>query len=421
MPAMADTTSPSPVFVPPPAYFEEALADAECLLKYAAESGMSVDDATRNSVLQARAASNSEWTEEAAANLMTALTVLAALAKPVTAASLKACQSEIAPTVRSYLITAICLAALIVPFSMASFLVSAISNTLRNDISTANDLAVKLDTQIRPPDSGASAAPSPAAASPTTAPEATPMPTMALRRKAAEEAPAEPVKAEQRSRFVPCYVSSASATPAPLPPGVNQGEMIEELQQYASLIRSIDARARQLNAFVFKYEGDPCNGIRNNPAALHRVFELPAGLPNLAQATDDRTAVYQEVRYFAQSLLDDTSFYYGAITICLLPALYALLGTCAYLLRTFEQQMSTQTFIPSGANSARFLIAGIGGAVVGLFNNFAITKGASIPPLAIAFLVGYGVDVFFAFLEGMLQTFTRSAPAPSRPAQPDAK
>jgi len=104
---MADTTSPSPVFVPPPAYFEEALADAECLLKYAAESGMSVDDATRNSVLQARAASNSEWTEEAAANLMTALTVLAALAKPVTAASLKACQSEIAPTVRSYLITAI--------------------------------------------------------------------------------------------------------------------------------------------------------------------------------------------------------------------------------------------------------------------------------------------------------------------------
>ena len=66
-------------------------------------------------------------------------------------------------------------------------------------------------------------------------------------------------------------------------------------------------------------------------------------------------------------------------------------------------------------------IQGIGGAVVGLFNNFAITKGASIPPLAIAFLVGYGVDVFFAFLEGMLQTFTRSAPSPSRPAQPDAK
>jgi hypothetical protein len=48
--------------------------------------------------------------------------------------------------------------------------------------------------------------------------------------------------------------------------------------------------------------------------------------------------------------------------------------------------------MPSIANSARFLIAGIGGAVVGLSNNFTITQGASIPPLAIAFLVGYAVD-----------------------------
>jgi hypothetical protein len=101
------------------------------------------------------------------------------------------------------------------------------------------------------------------------------------------------------------------------------------------------------------------------------------------------------------------SFYYGAVTVCLLPVLYALLGTCAYLLRTFERQMATRTFIPSGANSARFLIAGIGGAVVGLFNNFTIGQGASIPPLAIAFLVGYAVDVFFAFLEGLLQAFTK--------------
>ena len=103
------------------------------------------------------------------------------------------------------------------------------------------------------------------------------------------------------------------------------------------------------------------------------------------------------------------SFFYGAITVCLLPALYALLGTCAYLLRTFERQMTTRTFTPSIADSARFLIAAIGGAVVGLFNNFTIGQGASIPPLAIAFLVGYAVDVFFAFLEGMLQTFTKSS------------
>ena len=81
--------------------------------------------------------------------------------------------------------------------------------------------------------------------------------------------------------------------------------------------------------------------------------------------------------------------------------------------------MSTRTFTPSAANSARFLIAAIGGAVVGLFNNFVVTQEASIPPLALAFLVGYAVDVFFAFLEGFLKAFTKNvtpihaAPQPS--------
>ena|ERR1035441_810938 len=403
MPAMPETTAPSPVFAAPPAYFAEALTDAERLLKYAAESGMSIDDATRDSILQARAASSSSgWTEETAANLLTALTTLAALAKPVTAASLKACQDEIKPTVRIYLRSAIFLAVFIVPFSVASFLVSSLSTAIRSDISTANDLAVKLNKQTRPPQ------PQPLTAVPTTAvPRNTASQTVA---SPASTVPPPPT-------FMPCSVSSTPGPVVPLPIGVNSDDVILELQQYATLTRSIYARARQLNALVVWSEGDPCRDIRNNPAALHQVFELPAGLPNFIQAADDRTAVYQEVRYFAQSLLDDTSSYYGAITIGILPVLYALLGTCAYLLRNFEQQMSARTFIPSQANSARFFIAGIGGGVVGLFNNFAITQGASVSPLAIAFLVGYGVDVFFAFLEGLLQSFTRNTASPAPPAK----
>jgi len=403
MPAVPDTPQPSTVFAAPPAYFAEALTDAEALLKYAAESGMSIDDVTRDSVLQARTASTNGWTEEKAANLITALTTLAALAKPVTATSLKACSDGIAPTVRAYFITAICLAVLIVPFSLASFLVSAISATIRNDIATANALAVKLNTQTR-----TSLPTSPATALTAAAPNG----------MASQAAPIQtPIVAPSRPKFVPCSVASTPAEPATLPPDVNQGDVIVELQQYATTIRSIDARARQLNALVLWAEGDPCHSIRNNPAALHQVFELPSGLPNLVQAADERTAVYQEVRYFAQSLLDDASFYYGAITSCILPALYALLGTCAYLIRSFEQQMSARTFIPSEANAARFLIAGIGGAVVGLFNNLTITQGASIPPLALAFLVGYAVDVFFAFLEGLLQSFTRNPANAAPPAK----
>jgi hypothetical protein len=363
-----DAHSAAPVLAESPAYFAGMLEDAERLLKYAAEFGIEIDQVTRDHVLQARTASGAGWSEQIAANLITALTTLAARVRPVTAASLKACCDETKPTVRNYLTVAIWLAVFIVPFSVASFLAGAISSSIRTDLATANDLAVKLQGQLGYPQQG-------------TAPGAPPT------------FPCSP--------FPP-------ATPQEPPAAVDKNEVITELQLYASTIRSIDAHARQLKVLVPNSEPDPCNSIRKEPAKTHAVFQLPAGLPNLAQAAQDRTTLYQDIRYFAQNLLDDESFCYGAITTCILPVLYALLGTCAYLLRTFEQQMNSRTFIPSEANSARFLIAAIGGAVVGLFNNFNITQGASLSPLALAFLVGYAVDVFFAFLEGLLQMFTHN-------------
>jgi hypothetical protein len=318
----------------PPAYFSGSIDDAERLMKYAAEIGIEVSDETRSAILHARAVFNNGWTEEIAAKLLAALTSLAARLKPVNAESLKAYHDDTRPTVREYLRIAIILACIIVPASVASFMSSALSSTLRADIVTANDLAVKLRSQLGP---------------------APPLP-------------------------------AAGAPAAALPPGVNEADVIAELQQYASTIRVIYARARELNWLILPRERDPYSGERTDDAKRRAKFELPPALTNLYEARDDRTAVYQDVRYFAQTVLNDSSVFYGALTSCVLPVLYALLGTCAYLLRTFEDQMTSRTFTPSVANSARFLIAAIGGAVVGLFNNFTITEQASIPPLALAFL-----------------------------------
>ena len=102
------------------------------------------------------------------------------------------------------------------------------------------------------------------------------------------------------------------------------------------------------------------------------------------------------MRYFGQTLVNFVSVIFAAFTACILPVLYALFGTCAFLLRSYEQK----AYEPP-EDWARFLIAGIGGAVIGLFNNFNLTQ-PSVPPLAIAFLLGYAVDVFFAFLENLL-------------------
>jgi len=74
-----------------------------------------------------------------------------------------------------------------------------------------------------------------------------------------------------------------------------------------------------------------------------------------------------------------------------------------FLGRCFTQQVEARTFAPSYPTPARFIIAAIGGGVVGLFNNFSIGQGLSLLPLAIAFLVGYAANLFFSFLEGSMQ------------------
>ena len=353
----------------PPAYFAEALNDAERLLKYAAEIGIDVDPETRGAILHARAIHCGDWTEEIAAKLLIALTRLAARLRPVTAESLRAYHSDTRATVHTYLRIAIILACVIVPVSLASFVSSALSNAIAKDIATANDLAVKLRAQLGPPPPSSPGAPAPV-----------------------------------------------------LPPGVNEAEVIAELQDYASTIRVIYARSRELHWFVIPNEKVPFENEQGDAKKRRETFELDPGIANMYHERDARTATYQEVRHFAQTLLNDVSVFYGAITACILPVLYALLGTCAYLLRTFEDQMSSRTFTPSVANSARFLIAAIGGAVVGLFNNFTISQEASIPPLALAFLVGYAVDVFFAFLEGLLKAFSKSTtPVFSPQPTPEAK
>jgi hypothetical protein len=80
------------------------------------------------------------------------------------------------------------------------------------------------------------------------------------------------------------------------------------------------------------------------------------------------------------------------------------------VLRTFTQQLNTRTFAPTYATPARFVIAAIGGGVVGLFNNFLVGQNTSLSPLALAFLVGYAADIFFSFLEGAMQNLDKAKP-----------
>jgi hypothetical protein len=83
-------------------YFDEALDDAERMLKYGSEVGLDIDEDVRNHILRARFTSPGDWNQETAANLLTALAKLATRLRPITAESLRACSHSTRHTVRRY-------------------------------------------------------------------------------------------------------------------------------------------------------------------------------------------------------------------------------------------------------------------------------------------------------------------------------
>jgi len=205
--------------------------------------------------------------------------------------------------------------------------------------------------------------------------------------------------------------------PAPLPvaaPGADAAapqpaeaptyaKNLANLQQFAATIREVDGLSHQLSYFVLASEPN-----RPTEAAMEIAVPANQASVNIPLEVEAKTRILQRVRYFAKDVQERASLFYGALSNFLLPPLYAILGACAYLIRSFSEQVKARTFTPSVTDSARFIIAAIGGGAVGLFSNFTIGQTTSLPPLAIAFLVGYATDIFFSFLDGLQPAFTKA-------------
>jgi len=324
----------------------DMLRDAQQLLIYAAEAGIDVDPAIANPIITASRAEN-PWADNPGV-LLQAVSKLAAKLRPVTASTLEACRKIAKQEIIKYTLVAIVLALFILPLSILSFITTGLCTSINTDLHSANDLAVTLHSEL---DSSVGAG-----------------------KPAGENVAAPP-------------------------------SSLSQLQQFAATMRAVKEHAAQLNGFLYI-------GKLNDPSSTNADdYELPSNLPNVTAALQDqtnrKTALYQDVRRYAGEVEDTIGLYYGAIGTFILPILYALLGACAYLLRLFSKELESGSFSNRYGISARFFIALIGGIVVGLFNNF--TGGASLSPLAYAFLAGYAADVFFSFLENLLDSAKKSA------------
>jgi hypothetical protein len=339
----------------------EKLQDAELMLAFAAESGVKLDSQVRAQVLSARVAeTNGQWTVEIAEDLLSAVTSLAEQLHPVTVESVRLCPNSLEADrmLRFYRRVALVLAFVIMPFSFATFIGGELAKTINQDLDTGNKLAVTVGS-------------------------------------------------------VDEDTTSSALSPK------DRTEAITTLQEFAANTRSLLAHAKQLDRLLLaNMIAVPYASEKTDQNYRKENLELPPDLGNLSGVAAKRISVYQGIRYFAQTVQGTVTVIYGAFGTCVLPVLYALLGSAAYLLREFEQQLRTRTLTQTDAHIAHFVVAGISGAVVGLFSNFSSgSTGGVIPfnfgqsslasPLATAFLVGYAVDVFFSFLEGIIQSFNR--------------
>lgn len=331
---------------------ESLFNDAECLLEYACQSGIELDEKLVHTIVSANKR-RMELNDDETTTALLAITALADKLKPVTAESVQSSKNRASGRQYSW---AALLGLTLLAISVLSYITGSASDALSSDITRANDLAIKLNSRVQAQSQVPGNAGGPAAQYDQTA--------------------------------------------------------LTDLQQYAGTIRDLEGVAHQLSFYVLASKTDPIT--RKDLDAKSLEIKIPvvvdAAVPGL-------TLAYQQVRSFAQDVQRRTELYYGAITKFLLPPLYAILGTYAYLLRLFSEQVKSRTFVPSISDKARFIIAGIGGIAVGLFSNsFNLEATVSLSPLAIAFLVGYGTDIFYSVLDRLEDAFTRSSGETETPA-----
>ena len=99
-----------------------------------------------------------------------------------------------------------------------------------------------------------------------------------------------------------------------------------------------------------------------------------------------------------------------ALNVYLLPLIYGLLGACAYVLRRLSLQIREYQYSPDSEVrlQLRLYLGALSGFAIAWFINDSTTPGLlqTITPLALAFIGGYSVEVVFAAMDNLVNTFS---------------
>jgi hypothetical protein len=134
-------------------FWDGMLADVELLIRHVSARGDRLTDEQGVALLHARQAKHDNaLTPDVATGLVNLFGALSQQAKPATAASLRAPPGESCDDmIGRYRNYGIVLMALIVPFSLATFISFGLTSLMKKDLDTANSLALSLQGEVLHP------------------------------------------------------------------------------------------------------------------------------------------------------------------------------------------------------------------------------------------------------------------------------
>jgi hypothetical protein len=156
-------------------------------------------------------------------------------------------------------------------------------------------------------------------------------------------------------------------------------------------------------------------GAGAQPSAA--LAQTPETIERQIAANRDDRAAFGDLAWTLMPWLDSETLAIAWLSIGLaffgtyvLPALYGLLGSCAFVLRQLSDDIGKLRFASDvrGQYTLRLNIGLLAGLSVGWFVSPGNEAGvvASLSPLALAFVAGYGSDLLFAVLDRIVQAFT---------------
>jgi hypothetical protein len=210
----------------------------------------------------------------------------------------------------------------------------------------------------------------------------------------------------------PGNTSAATTQVAPAEVKVDKSQLT--LDELVSKGAELDANYSMLEKFLRWWPLTKLYFVRETPALAQGANERGAPPVNpetifVPSTFQDRSASSRAV---AGQVIDVTQKW-------VLPLLYGALGAMVFVVRTLSMQARDRLFRREALVSLvlRVFLGMISGLAIGWFWNQSATgpatAGALTPttlsPFALAFVAGYGVELFFALLDKIVSTFTNKA------------